>query len=158
MILSVYDHFALQAGGQVKPSIRRQQKNCNNNINRLLLNLDEERVNILEFLTSAGNLFDFPLQLEDNIINLDAYHIPMDEASAVFNNLLYVEIIREEQGEDYFIFPILDDNRNVPQGEAVPAIQGPLPIQPAPAIEAVPAIQGPLPIQPAPAIEAATAR
>ena len=46
MILSVYDHFALQAGGQVKPSIRRQQKNCNNNINRLLLNLDEERVNI----------------------------------------------------------------------------------------------------------------
>ena len=78
----------------------------------------------------------------------------MDEARAAFNNLLYVEIIREEQGED----PILDDNWNVPQGEAVPAIQSPLPIQPAPAIEAVPAIQGPLPIQPAPAIEAATAR
>jgi hypothetical protein len=64
MILTVYDHFALQAGRQVKPPIRRQQQNRNNNINRLLLNLDEERISILEFLTYAGNLFDFPLQLK----------------------------------------------------------------------------------------------
>ena len=77
----------------------------------------------------------------------------MDEARAAFHNLLYVEIIHAEQGKD----PILDDNRNMPQKEAVAAIQGPRPIQPAPAIEAVPAIRGPLPIQPAPAIEAAPA-
>jgi hypothetical protein len=112
------------------------------------LNLDKERISILEFLASAVNLFYFLLQLENNIINLDAYHIPMDEARAAFHNLLYVEIIHAEQGKD----PILDDNRNMPQKEAVAAIQGPRPIQPAPAIEAVPAIRGPLPIQPAPAI------
>ena len=101
--------------------------NRNNNINRLLLNLDKERISILEFLASAVNLFDFLLQLENNIINLDAYHIPMDEARAAFHHLLYVEIIREDQEKD----PILLDNQDIPEGEPVPALQGRLPTQPA---------------------------
>jgi hypothetical protein len=111
----------------VRPPIRWQQKNRNNAINILLLNLDEERISILEFLASAGNLFDFLTQLENNVINLDDYHIPMNEARAAFHHLVYVEIIREDQEKD----PILHDNQDIPEGEPVPALQGRLPTQPA---------------------------
>jgi hypothetical protein len=81
--------------------MRRQQGIRNRNLRRLLNNLDEDRITIREFLISAGNQFEF----DDNNVGNNAgefedYNIPMEEARAAFEVLLFVGVLPGEHDDE----------------------------------------------------------
>ncbi len=100
-MLAVYDFLAVSAGRPVRATMRRQQGIRNRNLRRLLNNLDEDRITIREFLISAGNQFEF----DDNNVGNNAgefedYNIPMEEARAAFEVLLFVGVLPGEHDDE----------------------------------------------------------
>ncbi len=98
-MLAVYDFLAVSAGNPVRATMRRQQVVRNRNLRRLLNNLDEDRITIREFLISAGNKFEF--DDGNNAGEFEDYYLPMEEARAAFEVLLFVGELPDEEGENF---------------------------------------------------------
>jgi hypothetical protein len=70
----------------------QQQVIRNRNLRWLLNNLHEDRITIRKFLISAGNQFEFDYgdDEDNNAGEFGDYYLPMEEARAAFEMLLFV--------------------------------------------------------------------
>jgi hypothetical protein len=100
-MLAVYDYLAVKAGRPVRATMHRQLVIRNRNLRRLLNNLDEDRITFREFLISARNQFEFDDGNNggNNAGEFEDYYLPMEEARAAFEVLLFVGVLPGEHDD-----------------------------------------------------------